>query len=240
MKKKKAPLALLLVIVALILSLYSVYQVSFSNSDKYNEDFSAKVYEVIDAYVAEKSGQTPPSNNPVDVSMDNDAVKGDINAPVTIIEFSDYECPYCGRFFRDTLPQITEKYINTGKVKYVFRDFTLPFHQSAIPASNAAECLREQGGDAMYYEYHDVLFNNQTELSVEKLKGYAADFSINQEEFASCLDSGKYNDEIQADYADGQKAGVQGTPGFFINGYPIKGAQPYSIFEAAIEDALNN
>lgn len=242
MARKNNQIPVVLSIIALVLSAYAVFTVTDlkkGGAGGAGDDFNERVNEAIDAYVAEKSGQAAPSNEPVKVSVDDDPVKGDDKAPVTIIEFSDYECPFCGRFFRDTLPQITEKYIDTGKVKYVFRDFPLSFHPNAKPAANAAECVREQGGDEMYFEYHDVLFTNQTALGVDKLKGYAADFDIDQSEFASCVDEGKFNTEVDADFADGQKAGVRGTPGFFVNGIPISGAQPYAVFESAIEDELN-
>jgi protein-disulfide isomerase len=238
MIKKQSPLALGIAIAALVLSIYSVYQISMAEKGDADKEFKAKVYDVIDTYVAEKSGQAP--SEPIDVSLDDDPVKGKINAPVTMVEFSDFECPYCGRYFRDTYPQIVENYIDTGKVKYVFRDFPLSFHPNAAPAANAAECIREQGGDDLFFEYHDVLFANQTELSVPKLKEYASQFRIDQAKFDACVDENKYADEVQKDFAEGQSYGIKGTPGFFVNGYPISGAQPYAIFEAAIEDALNN
>lgn len=236
--RKQSSLALPLAIAALALSLYSVYQVS-TTAGKGGDDLKTKVYEIIEAYVAEKSGQPAPSNEPIDVSLDDDAVKGSPNAPVTIVEFSDYECPFCGRYFNETFSQINKDYIETGKVKYVFRDFPLGFHPNAAPAANAAECVREQGDDEMYWAYHDILFANQTALTVDKLKEYAAELSIDQTQLADCIDTGKYNEEVQADFLEGQSYGVQGTPGFFINGKPLSGAQPYAVFKAAIEAALN-
>jgi protein-disulfide isomerase len=183
--------------------------------------------------------QSQPSQQPSEpseqVSADDDPFKGDENAPVTIIEFSDFQCPYCGRHYRETIPQIEENYINTGKVKYVFRDFMLSFHPQAIPSALAAQCAHEQG---KFWEYHDKLYDNQDSLSIENYKVWAAELDLNTEQFNSCLDSEKYMDEIQKDFADGQAAGVSGTPGFFINGQKLVGAQPYSVFEAAIEAAL--
>ena len=170
-----------------------------------------------------------------EVSVDDDDVKGDANAPVTIIEFSDFECPFCGRYIEQTYPEIVENYIETGQVKYVFRDFPLSFHQNAQKAAEAAECAGEQG---MYWEMHDVLFANQETLDVDSLKGYAEELDLDTEEFDECLDSGEMYDEVQADMADGSRYGVQGTPAFFVNGQLLSGAQPYSAFEAAIEAAL--
>lgn len=171
----------------------------------------------------------------LEVSVDDDAIKGDVNAPVTIVEFSDFECPFCGRYVQDTYPSIVEEYIDTGKVRYVFRDFPLNFHANAQKASEAAECAGEQG---MYWEMHDVLFENQNALGIASLKTYADELGLDTDDFDECLDSGAMADEVLQDMADGQAYGVSGTPAFFINGKLISGAQPFSAFEVEIEAAL--
>jgi len=171
----------------------------------------------------------------VDVSIDDDAVKGDANAPVTIIEFSDYECPFCGRFYSDTLPQIISEYIDTGKVKLVYRDFPLNFHPQARKAAEAAECAGEQG---KYYEMHDLLFEKGVSGGESSFKQYAKDIGLDSSEFDSCLDSGEMADEVQKDLDDGTAAGVSGTPGFFINGRQLSGAQPFSAFKTIIDEEL--
>ncbi|MBU0958323.1 MAG: DsbA family protein [Nanoarchaeota archaeon] len=177
-----------------------------------------------------------PSPTPTaQVEIGDDAVKGESDAPVTIIEFSDYECPFCGRFYTETLPQIRARYIDTGKVKYVFRDFPLSFHPNAQKAAEAAECAGEQG---KYFEMHDKLFDNQQALDVNSLKNYASQIDLDMGEFNSCLDSGKMAEEISKDLRDGQAAGVQGTPAFFINGRLVSGAQPFAAFQQAIEAEL--
>ena len=240
MRKQTNPLVLGLSIIALALSLYAVVQVSTTGGDA-DEGFKEKVYNIIDEYVAEKSGNAGPKAVSVEETVDDDAVKGDPNAPVTIVEFSDFECPYCGKYIKESYPQIIANYVETGKVKYMFRDFPLvQLHPHAAGAANAAECIRDQGGDDMFFDYHDVLFQNQKALDVDSLKQYAADFDIDQAEFASCVDNNKFADEINKDFSDGQALGVGGTPGFFINGKPLIGAQPYAAFEAAIEEALKN
>ena len=172
----------------------------------------------------------------VEVSVDDDPVEGSENAPVTLIEFSDFECPFCGRFFQQTLPQIEENYIKTGKVRHVFRDFPLTFHQYAQKAAEASECADEQG---KFWEYHDKLFENQNALDTGSLKQYAKDLGLDTAKFNSCLDSGKMTSEVQKDFSDGAQSGVSGTPTFFINGIQIVGAQPYSAFEQLIEQELN-
>lgn len=183
----------------------------------------------------------PSAPTRLDVSLDNDAVLGDSNAPVTIIEFSDYECPYCGRFWQQTLPELKTNYINTGKVKFVYRDFPLTsLHSDALHAAIAAECVREQGGDVAYFEYHDKLFSSQPELSDANLKSWAKDFGY---DIDSCLDSNKYKDEVEKDLADGSNVGVRGTPAFFIGNEDdgfllVSGAQPFVVFKSVIDAEL--
>lgn len=170
-----------------------------------------------------------------DVGVDDDSIKGSEDAPVTIIEFSDYECPFCTRFYTQTLPLIEEEYIETGKVRFVYRDFPLGFHRNAQKAAEAAECAGEQG---KYFEMHDVLFDEGVKGGVESYKRFAADIGLNLEEFNDCLDSDSMADEVQKDLADGQAAGVRGTPGFLINGVSVRGAQPFENFKKIIDEEL--
>lgn len=170
-----------------------------------------------------------------EVSLDDDWVKGSPDAPVTIVEFSEFECPYCGNYSRDTFPQIDEAYIKTGKVKYVFRDFPLSFHEHAQKAAEAAGCAGEQG---KFWEYHDMLFANQSALAVDNLKQYAKDLGLDTAKFDQCLDSGARADEVAKDVADAQNYRVSSTPTFFVNGIKLKGAQPFSSFQELIEAEL--
>lgn len=172
---------------------------------------------------------------------DDDAVKGDAKAPVTIVEFSDYQCPFCSRFFTDTLPQIDEKYIKTGKAKLVYRDYPLSFHPQADDAALAAECA---GDENKYWQMHDKLFANVDTWAVDGVKdvlvGYAKEMGLNVATFTDCFDSGKHRGEITKDLREGSAAGVSGTPGFFVNGKLISGAQPFAVFEQVIEAELEN
>ena len=170
-----------------------------------------------------------------EISVDDDPMKGDVNAPVTIVEFSDFECPFCARFYSQTLKQLEEEYIDTGKVKLVFRDFPLGFHQNAQKASEAAECANEQG---KFWEMHDAIFENQQSLSIASLKQWAGNLGIDTNKFNNCLDSGKYAEEVQNDFKEGSSYGVSGTPSFFINGIPMVGAQPFSAFKQIIDSEL--
>src|SRR3989344_2730238 len=158
-------------------------------------------------------------------SEDGNYVKGDEDAPVTIYEFSDYQCPFCGRFFSTTLPEIEETYIKTGKVKLVFNDFPLDsIHPEATPAALAARCAGDQG---KYWEMHDILFTNQATLGNSAYKQWAVQLGLDVTEFNNCLDTRKHLSAVRSNLAEGQQAGIQGTPGFVINGQLISGAQPF-------------
>lgn len=172
----------------------------------------------------------------VQVSLDNAPTKGSDNAPVTMLEFSDFQCPYCGSFVTGTLPQIEEKYINTGKVKLAFRNFPLSFHKYAEKAAEAASCANSQG---KFWEYHDKLYANQNALDIASLKQYAIDLGLDVKKFNDCLDFNQTASIIQKDVSDGQAYGVGGTPDFFINGYELSGALPFSSFEQIIEQELS-
>ncbi|MBI4018025.1 MAG: DsbA family protein [Candidatus Aenigmarchaeota archaeon] len=184
---------------------------------------------------------TAPSR--VQVSADDDPTMGSKDAKVVMIEFSDFQCPFCGRFFSQTLPQIEKDYIDTGKVLFVYRDFPLSsIHPNAQKAAEAAECAEEQG---KWRGMHDMLFNNQDSWAgldnagaVSKFKEYVKSLGANEQQFDSCLDSGKYQEEVQKDFSDGANAGVGGTPTFFINGIEVSGAQPFSVFKQIIDQEL--
>ncbi len=171
---------------------------------------------------------------------DDDAIKGADSAEVLIIEFSDFECPFCGRFYSETLPSIQSDYIDTGKVQMVYRDFPLGFHAQAKPAAIAAECAGEQG---KFWEFHDKIFENQGSLGDASYKQWAEGLGLNTEQFNSCVDSEKYSGEVDKDFSDGAALGVSGTPTFFIgkrNSAPVKlvGAQPFDAFKAVINPLL--
>ena len=179
--------------------------------------------------------ETPQQPQKLNIDVDDGPVLGNKNAPVTIVEFSDFQCPYCGRFFTQTLPSIKKDYIDTGKVKLVFRDFPLSFHPNAEPAAEAAECANEQG---KYWEYHDKLFENQDSLSSELYIKLAGDLGLDVDKFKTCIETSKYKQEVEDDFNYGQSVGVSGTPTFFINGIKLVGAQPYEAFKQIIDAEL--
>ena len=203
------------------------------------------------------TGNVPAGNQEpttAKATVDDDAVLGNEDAPVTIIEFSDYQCPFCRKFWTETLGQIKSEYIDTGKVKLVFRDFPLSsLHPQAQASAEAAECVKEKGGDEAYFKMHDKMFSEQniidsgsvsgpvTKSAVytnDNLKKWAKDLGY---DISSCLDSGKYKSEVAKDTSDAAAAGLQGTPGFVImksgdkEGATLKGAYPLSAFKQALD-----
>ena len=186
-----------------------------------------------------------PEDTPVMVRLAGNPSLGAADAPLTLIEFSDYQCPFCRRFMETTLPELQRDYINTGKLRYVFRDFPLDrLHPQARKAAEAARCAGEQG---KYWEMHDLLFRNQKALQVESLTGYARQLGLKAPAFDACLAQGQYAPDIQQDLNEGTAAGVQGTPGFVlgktrpdgtVQGIFLRGAQPMAAFRQAIERLL--
>lgn len=185
-----------------------------------------------------------PTPGPVAVDVTNAPMLGSKDAKIALVEFTDYECPFCGRLFTDSFPQIKKDYIDTGKVKYYVRDFPLvSIHPNAQKSAEAASCANEQG---KFWPYHDKLFTNQQALKIEDLKKYAADLGLNTTQFNNCLEGAKYADKISNDTKEGSAYGVRGTPATFVgvangntvNGIEISGAVPFDVFKTAIEDAL--
>ncbi|MCD6291608.1 MAG: DsbA family protein [Anaerolineae bacterium] len=179
---------------------------------------------------------------PVGFTKDGHAYRGDPNAPVVMVEYSEFQCPYCRRHEHSTAPQIKETYERTGKVLHIFRDFPLEeLHPQSLKAAEAARCAGEQGAE-QFWRMHDLLFANAEQWigqpnAVDTFKSYAQELKLDTSAFDDCLDHDRPGAAIDADLAAGQNLGVRGTPTFILNGYPIVGAQPFKTFQAAI-DAL--
>jgi len=179
------------------------------------------------------AGPTPASIAPTEAAL----TLGDPDAPVTIVEFSDYQCPFCARYFQETWPQLKAEFVDTGRVRHVFKDFPLAnIHPQSPKAHEAARCAGEQGA---YWEMHDRLFAGQAEWAgnpnhVAVFKGYSADLGLDTAAFDACLDGGHWAEVVNADLSEGAGLGIRGTPSFFIAGYPLVGAQPYETFQYAI------
>jgi len=188
------------------------------------------------------------------ISVDDDPVMGDRNAPLTLVEFSDFECGNCKLFFLQTLPLLKEKYINTGKLRFVYRDFPVKSHDPlATQEATAADCAREQKQDEGYFDYHDGIFNTTTSggrgLEVAQLFLIASNLKLDQMRFKECFESERFKEEVKKDFFDGMNSGITGTPTFFlglttqdntIKGMKILGAMPYAAFKIIIEELLES
>jgi protein-disulfide isomerase len=183
---------------------------------------------------------------PATLDVKGESFKGDAPARVAIVEFSDFECPFCEGYERETSPQIFESYLKTGKVKLFYRDLPLPMHPHALQAARAAHCAGEQG---KYWEMHDSLFAKQNALSDPALLDRAKTLGLDTQKFGDCFSSDKYKDELQKYIAGARELGVQATPTFFIGTIDssgdvvnitkrIVGAKPYADFQAALDEAL--
>jgi protein-disulfide isomerase len=171
----------------------------------------------------------------VEVSVDDDPSRGGgATAPVTIVEFSDFQCPYCSRA-EGVVDEVMKKYGN--KVRLVYRDYPLSFHPNAENAAMASQCAQEQG---KYWEMHKAMFDNQAKLAAADLVETAGTLGMDKDKFKTCLDTGKFRSEVQKDFQDGQKAGVSGTPTFFINGVMIVGARDIASFSDIIDRELDH
>ncbi len=236
------------VLISVLLSAWGLYertnmQIEIANLynkiDRMSTDLSA-------IKTAARPGQAPAPPPVVEkvVSIDDDPMKGDPKAPVTIIEFSDYECPFCKRSYDNVFGKLDEEYISKGKVRVVFRDYPLPFHKKAVPAAIAANCAGEQG---KYWEVHNFFFENPDKLNADSVLNSAAGAGLDKAKFEACINDKSKEAEITKDFKDGQKYGVRGTPSYFIGkttdgdeitGTFVRGAQPYSVFKEHIDEQL--
>lgn len=166
--------------------------------------------------------------------------EGDKDAKVTLIAFEDFRCPFCEKFYTQVLPQIKKEYIDTGKVKFYFRNYQFLGPASTL-AGNAAECAQEQN---KFWAFHNYMYDNQPDESdtsiftVDSLTQIAGTLGIDTTQFQSCLSANKYASNVTNDMSEGQKVGVTATPTFFINGNPLVGAQPFSAFKTIIDQEL--
>ena len=222
-----------------------------------DEDIKAAIEELkqgqaeIRKDIAEILKRLPPPPPPAieklgkPVALGSLAPRGKAEAPLTIIEFSDYQCPYCKRHVDQTLPKLLADYVDTGKARYAFRDYPLEqIHPLAAKAAEAARCAGDQG---KYWEMHDRLFANQKELQPEKLPSHAEALKLDVTAFRSCLDDGRHAARVKEDLQAGEELGARGTPMFVVGtsggnrvttGVVIHGAQPIAVFKSEIDKLL--
>ena len=169
-------------------------------------------------------------------NLENAATWGNKDAPVTIIEYSDFQCPFCKRADDMVVKELKKKY-GKNKIKVVFKHFPLTIHQDARPASIATLCVHEQNNDK-FWTYHDMLFQNQRNLGEEDLKAYAKKVGVDLAKFEDCMKNKKFDAQVQADFDEGVKVGVNSTPSFFVNSQPLLGARPVEEFSEIIDEEL--
>jgi protein-disulfide isomerase len=198
--------------------------------------------EAIDNWVSQKSIKSPveiylqkPKRPTFDINITAASpALGPASAKVTLVEFSDFQCPFCAKG-ATILKQLKEKY--GKKLRVVFKNFPLPFHKDAVPAALAGLCANEQGNN-YFWKMHDAMFADQSKLKSAALVATAKGLGMDEAKFKSCLDTSKYKSQLDADVADGQKAGVKSTPTFYVNGQMINGAHPLEVFSEIIDDEL--
>ncbi|MFN4182011.1 MAG: DsbA family protein [bacterium] len=193
-----------------------------------------------------KEGKQPEKIVKTQIKL-HDPVMGNPSAKIVVVEFSDFQCPFCARFFSQTYPSLKKKYVDTGKVKMVFKDLPLPIHPAAFQAALAAQCALEQG---KFWEMHDRIFYNQAMLTprdTNVLQSFASAIGLNIGDFRRCLEAEKYKKEVQEDMQEASSLGINGTPTFVVGrevsrgvveGKLIVGAQPLQVFEAELDSLL--
>lgn len=185
-----------------------------------------------------KENRVPPkpgANKVEGVTAGTNPIKGQANAPVLMVEFSDFECPFSKKFYQETFPQIEKEYISTGKVKFAYRDFTLAFHPLAQPAAIASRCAGKKG---KFWQIFHELFNGG-KLNQDIISMSAKAVGLDKDEFNKCLNDPQLKKDVQKDTDEAAKFGVTGTPAFFINGRMIVGALPFESFKQVIDEELN-
>ena len=250
---KKSTINVLIITIIIITGIAAFFvgsYVSNFNSDKISQEELDNAIAKLELKILEKQLPTNQPALPLKISSENNPVIGNPDAPITIIEFSDFQCPFCAKFHMQTLPTIMDEYINKGTVKLVFRDFPIQsIHPNAVPASIAAECANEQGEfEQMYhmlFEKQKEWSNLETAYAITAFNQYASELQLNEEKFDSCIKNVKYIEDIQKDLNEGRTYGVTGTPGFFIGNEKIgfvelKGAQPFESFKKVINSQLEN
>lgn len=198
-----------------------------------------------DVVAAIESRELPPKSDTVEIGAIG-YIRGNADAPITLVEFLDYECPFCQKWHAETLPTLLKEYVETGKLRLVLRDNPLPFHENAITAARAARCVFEHGGET-YWQFSEALLQSGTSLGPQRISELAQRFGLRGAQVLDCAVSDRYDAEIQADVAAAAEAGLEGTPMFIIGpsrpdglvrGRVIRGAYPLATFRKVLDEAL--
>ena len=231
-----------------LIELQKEVQVLKEGQDAMKNDLAEIKKLLISGARAAPTAPTPAPFEPKDVLISGASVMGKANAKVTLIEYSDYQCPFCSRHSKQTMPEVVKNYVNEGKVKFLMREFPIPsLHSRATAASQAALCAGEQG---KYWEMHDILFNNQRKMSDEDLQGYGAEIGLDTDKLTDCMAQEATSEQIEKDIAEGKLMGVRGTPSFVLGLTDpddpnkvrvtkfVRGARDYDSFAKEIDELL--
>lgn len=225
-------IAAVFLVVGMVIGAYGAFKVERANrswlTDALNEALAGQAETIASS---QQAAQTDPDAR-VEVSADDDPAYGPADAPVVIIEFSDFNCPYCGRFARETLPLLREDY--EGRIRFVYRDYPI-LGDSSLQAAIAAECANDQ---VAFWDFHDLLFENQRTFNQGMFIQFGETLGLDMEQFTACQNDPAVRDEVIADYEAASRLRVSGTPTFFINGRRVVGAQPYEVFQGVIDEEL--
>ena len=242
-KKRTIPFHVKFFVAIIVLSALSFGLGMVTNSlisNKVEAEAAKKAQQTAAAAQLAQAPSPEPTLGKQKVDVGNYPAMGNDNAKVTLIAFEDFRCPFCEKFFSGVLPQLKKDYIDTGKVKFYYRNYQF-LGPSSVLAGNAGECANEQ---SKFWDFHDYMYQNQPDESdtsmftVDNLTQIAGNLGMNSNQFQQCLSSTKYAQNVTDDMTAGQKVGVSATPTFFINGNPIVGAQPYSAFQTIINQEL--
>ncbi len=192
---------------------------------------------------AQPAQQVPKPDEPATVSVVGVPFLGKADAPLTLVMFTDYQCPFCSRFENQTLPEIKKQYIDTGRLRFVVRDLPLPFHPNAAKAAEATHCAQEQG---KFWELREKLVNNGDKLNAKQLPEYARSVGIDVDKFSACLESGRHAGPVKASADLAGTIGISGTPSFVVgrskgdkvDGVKLVGAQPFAAFDQKLKELL--
>lgn len=228
-------IAVVFLLVGIFIGAYSAFRVERTYRSWVSDAIASAMAE--QDFTALLNASRPPSMDNPDsrftVSAASDHILGSPDAPIIMVEFGDFNCGFCRRFYDETLPQLIENY--GDRMQFIYRDYPI-LAESSVTAAVAARCAGEQGA---FWEYHDLLYENQGLFN--QVGGFAAlagQLNLDVDSFNTCVDDQRYLSGVVTDYQEGQSFGIRGTPAFFINGRPISGAQPYEVFAGVIEEEL--
>lgn len=231
--------------IGLLTALFCTPAIADSLSREQGDAIISELRQIRQMLEKQQKGAAPPAEpvqpERVRLKIGSEFALGRSDAPLVMVEYTDYQCPFCSRFYTDAFPELKKQYIDTGKMRFISRDFPLDFHQHAMKAARATRCAGEQ---ERFWQMKDALMINHARLTPELITSLARDAALDMDKFQGCMDSGKYQAEIKDGMAAAGAVGIKGTPSFvigkmngdYLEGYRIVGAQPFSAFDALLKE----